>query len=202
MSAKEPTRNPQQFPTIEPFLLLSPFSPRWSSLHRGFFLPSAGWIPPVSGTICPPASRPASQNLHPLEQSARRQPTQSPDSPSQWKNPPAGKPSRAQKPPPTGTICPPASRPASQNLHPLEQSARRQVAQRPKTSTHWNNLPAGSPLKVQIPPVSGRIHPLASHPEPRNPHPLEQSARLQAARRPNPSSDWENYPAGTGILEA
>ncbi len=31
---------------------------------------------------------------------------------------------------------------------------------------------------------------------------VEQSTRLQAARRPNPSSDWENYPAGTGILEA
>ena len=87
-------------------------------------------------------------------------------------------------------------------LQSVEQSARWQVAQRPKTSTHWNNLPADSPLKVQIPPVSGRIHPLASHPESRNPHQLEQSTRLQAARRPNPSSDWENYPAGTGILEA
>ena len=87
-------------------------------------------------------------------------------------------------------------------LQSVKQSARWQVAQRPKTSTHWNNLPADSPLKVQIPPVSGRIHPLASHPESRNPHPLEQSTRLQAARRPNPSSDWENYPAGTGILEA
>ncbi|WP_288240849.1 hypothetical protein, partial [uncultured Bifidobacterium sp.] len=30
-------QEPQQFPTIEPFLLLSPFSPRWST-PPGFFL--------------------------------------------------------------------------------------------------------------------------------------------------------------------
>ena len=80
-------------------------------------------------------------------------------------------------------------------LQSVKQSARWQVAQRPKTSTHWNNLPADSPLKVQIPPVSGRIHPLASHPESRNPHPLEQSARLQAAQRPKTSTHWNNPPA-------
>ena len=71
LSAETSRPGTLKFPTIEPFLLLSPFSPRWSSLHRGFFLPSAGRIPPVSETICPLASRPASQNLHPLEQSAR-----------------------------------------------------------------------------------------------------------------------------------
>lgn len=93
--SKRADQEPQQFPTIEPFLLLSPFSPRWFSLHRGFFLLSAG------------------------------------DFSSQWKNPPL------------------TSRPTSQNLQRLEQSSR-----------------------------------------------------LQAAQRPNPSSDWEDCPAGTGILEA
>ena len=129
--SKRADQEPQQFPTIEPFLLLSPFSPRWFSLHRGFFFAFNGWIPPVSGSICPPASRPTSKNLHPLEQSSRLQ----------------------------------ASR-------------------------------------VQIPPASGRIHPLAAHPTSKNLHLLEQSPRWQAAQRPNPSSDWEDCPAETGILEA
>ena len=52
-----------------------------------------------------------------------------------------------------------------------------------------------------IPPVSGRICPPASRPTSQNLHPLEQSSRLQAAQRPNLSSDWEDCPAETGILE-
>jgi hypothetical protein len=43
---------------------------------------------------------------------------------------------------------------------------------------------------------------LAAHSKSRNRHSLEQSPRWQAAQRPNPSSDWEDCPAGTGILEA
>ena len=87
-------------------------------------------------------------------------------------------------------------------LQPVGTSARQQAAQRPKTSTHWHNHPAYKPSRVQIPPASGRIHPLAAHSKSRNRHSLEQSPRWQAAQRPNPSSDWEDCPAGTGILEA
>ena len=129
--SKRADQEPQQFPTIEPFLLLSPFSPRWFSLHRGFFLPSMGGF-----------------------------------------------------------------------LQSVGASARQQAAQRPKTSTHWHNHPAYKPSRVQIPPASGRIRPLAAHSKSRNRHLLEQSSRLQTTQRPNPSSDWEDCPAGTGILEA
>ncbi len=160
MSAKEPTRNPQQFPTIEPFLLLSPFSPRWSSLHRGFFLPSAGWIPPVSGTICPLTSRPASQNLQSVEQSARRQVAQRPKTSSQWNNLPAGKSPSVPKPPPTGTICPLTAHSKSRFPQSVEESTRWQAIQSPETPTHWNNPPAYRPLGVLILPVTGRITPL------------------------------------------
>lgn len=88
--SKRADQEPQQFPTIEPFLLLSPFSPRWFSLHRGFFFVFSGWIPPVSGSICPPASRPTSQNLHPLAQSSSLQATQRPNPSSDWEDCPAG----------------------------------------------------------------------------------------------------------------
>lgn len=124
--SKRADQEPQQFPTIEPFLLLSPFSPRWFSLHRGFFFAFNGWIPPVSGSICPPASRPTSQNLHPLEQSSRLQAIQSPDSSSQWENPPAGSSLKVQKPTLTG------------------QSPRLQTTQRPNPSSDWEDCPAGT----------------------------------------------------------
>ena len=81
MSAKEPTRNPQQFPTIEPFLLLSPFSPRWFSLHRGFF--------------CPQRVDSSSQ----WENPARWQLTQSPETATHWNNPPRWQ--AAQRPNPS-----------------------------------------------------------------------------------------------------
>ena len=124
------------------------------------------------------------------------------DSSSQWEHLPASKPPNVPKPPPTGTIIPLTSHPESRFLQPVGESARWQLTQRPKTSTHWNNHPAYKPSRVQIPPASGRIRPLAAHSKSRNRHSLEQSPRWQAAQRPNPSSDWEDCPAGTGILEA
>ena len=82
------------------------------------------------------------------------------DSSSQWENPPAGSSLKVQKPPLTGTITPLASRPTSQNLHPLAQSSRLQAIQSPDSSSQWENPPAGKPPNVPILPVTGRIAPL------------------------------------------
>ena len=77
-----------KFTTIEPFLLLSPFSPRWISLHRGIFLPSTGGF------------------LQPVGESARWQLTQSPETATHWNNHPAGKPPNVPILPVTGRIAP------------------------------------------------------------------------------------------------
>ena len=111
MSAKEPTRNPQQFPTIEPFLLLSPFSPRWFSLHRGFFLPSTGGF------------------LQPVGESARWQLTQSPETATHWNNHPTNTASSGQIPPVTGRKCPQINFSAGRFLHRLEENGQNHTLQ-------------------------------------------------------------------------
>ena len=121
--SKRADQEPQQFPTIEPFLLLSPFSPRWFSLHRGFFLPSIGGflqsveespadkppnVPksPPTGTIIPLTSHPESRFLQPVGESARWQLTQSPETATHWNNHPAYKPLSVPILPVTGRIAP------------------------------------------------------------------------------------------------
>ena len=143
--SKRADQEPQQFPTIEPFLLLSPFSPRWFSLHRGFFLPSTGGF------------------LQSVGASARQQAAQRPKTSTHWNNHPAYKPSRVQIPPASGRIRPLAAHSKSRNRHLLEQSPRLQAIQSPDSSSQWENPPAGSSLKVQKPPLTGTITPLTSH---------------------------------------
>ena len=82
------------------------------------------------------------------------------DSSSQWEYLPASKPPNVQKPPPTGAIILLTSHPESRFLQPVGESTRWQPTQSPKTSTYWNNHPAGKPLSVPILPVTGRIAPL------------------------------------------
>ena len=82
------------------------------------------------------------------------------DSSSQWEYLPASKPPDVQKPPLTGTIIPLTSHPESRFLQPVGESTRWQPTQSPKTSTYWNNHPAGKPPNVPILPVTGRIAPL------------------------------------------
>ena len=118
---------------------------------------------------------PASQILHPLEESVRHRPPQRPKSSRHWrkidaheslsgKNPPPtgrkwthiGSPS-GKNPPDTGRISTPQTIPATQILHPLEESVRSQDRQRGDCSSGWKNTDFHALPSGKIVPVDGRI---------------------------------------------
>ena len=100
---------------------------------------------------------PASQILHPLEESVRRRPPQRPKSSRHWRKTDAHDPLSDPNPPPTGRISTPQTIPATQILHPLEESVRSQDRQRGDCSSGWKNTDFHALPSGKIVPVDGRI---------------------------------------------
>ena len=100
---------------------------------------------------------PASQILHPLEESVRRRPPQRPKSSRHWRKIDAHEPLSGKNPPPTGRISTPQTIPATQILHPLEESVRSQDRQRGDCSSGWKNTDFHALPSGKIVPVDGRI---------------------------------------------
>ena len=96
-------------------------------------------IPPVAGRIRTFISLPATQIFHPLEKSGCSQTPQREKSPSHWKKMDAYQLPNGKNPPVTGRITPPQTIPATQILHPLEESGRSQGQQREDCSSGWKN---------------------------------------------------------------
>ena len=86
--------------------------------------------------------------------------------------------------------------PASQILHPLEESVRRRPPQRPKSSRHWRKIDAHEPLSGKNPPPTGRISTPQTIPATQILHPLEESVRSQDRQRGDCSSGWKNWGLG------
>ena len=100
---------------------------------------------------------PASQILHPLEESVRRRPPQRPKSSRHWRKIDAHEPLSGKNPPPTGRKWTHIGSPAGKILQTLEESVRHRPSQRPKSSTHWKNRYAHRTVSGKIVPVDGRI---------------------------------------------
>ena len=100
---------------------------------------------------------PASQILHSLEESVRRRPPQRPKSSRHWRKIDAHEPLSGKNPPPTGRISTPQTTPATQILHPLEESVRSQDRQRGDCSSGWKNTDFHALPSGKIVPVDGRI---------------------------------------------
>lgn len=100
---------------------------------------------------------PASQILHSLEESVRRRPPQRPKSSRHWRKIDAHEPLSGKNPPPTGRISTPQTIPATQILHPLEESVRSQDRQRGDCSSGWKNTDFHALPSGKIVPVDGRI---------------------------------------------
>ena len=107
-------------------------SPRLALFHpiqRKLQRKSQRSIPPVAGRIRTFISLPATQIFHPLEKSGCSQTPQREKSPSHWKKMDAYQLPNGKNPPVTGRITPPQTIPATQILHPLEESGRSQGRQ-------------------------------------------------------------------------
>ena len=100
---------------------------------------------------------PASQILHPLEESVRRRPPQRPKSSRHWRKIDAHESLSGKNPPDTGRISTPQTIPATQILHPLEESVRSQDRQRGDCSSGWKNTDFHALPSGKIVPVGGRI---------------------------------------------
>ena len=100
---------------------------------------------------------PASQILHPLEESVRRRPPQRPKSSRHWRKIDAHESLSGKNPPDTGRISTPQTIPATQILHPLEESGRSQGQQREDCSSGWKNTDFHALPSGKIVPVDGRI---------------------------------------------
>ena len=100
---------------------------------------------------------PASQILHPLEESVRRRPPQRPKSSRHWRKIDAHESLSGKNPPDTGRISTPQTIPATQILHPLEESVRSQDRQRGDCSSGWKNTDFHALPRGKIVPVDGRI---------------------------------------------
>lgn len=100
---------------------------------------------------------PASQILHPLEESVRRRPPQRPKSSRHWRKIDAHESLSGKNPPDTGRISTPQTIPATQILHPLEKSVRSQDRQRGDCSSGWKNTDFHALPSGKIVPVDGRI---------------------------------------------
>ena len=107
-------------------------SPRLALFHpiqRKLQRKSQRSIPPVAGRIRNFISLPATQIFHPLKKSGCSQTPQREKSPSHWKKMDAYQLPNGKNPPVTGRITPPQTIPATQILHPLEESGRSQGRQ-------------------------------------------------------------------------
>ena len=82
--------------------------------------------------------------------------------------------------------------PASQILHPLEESVRHRPPQRPKSSRHWRKIDAHESLSGKNPPPTGRKWTHIGSPAGKILHPLEESVRSQDRQRGDCSSGWKN----------
>ena len=100
---------------------------------------------------------PASQILHSLEESVRRRPPQRPKSSRHWRKIDAHESLSGKNPPDTGRISTPQTIPATQILHPLEESVRSQDRQRGDCSSGWKNTDFHALPSGKIVPVDGRI---------------------------------------------
>lgn len=100
---------------------------------------------------------PASQILQTLEESVRRRPPQRPKSSRHWRKIDAHESLSGKNPPDTGRISTPQTIPATQILHPLEESVRSQDRQRGDCSSGWKNTDFHALPSGKIVPVDGRI---------------------------------------------
>ena len=100
---------------------------------------------------------PASQILHSLEESVLRRPPQRPKSSRHWRKIDAHESLSGKNPPDTGRISTPQTIPATQILHPLEESVRSQDRQRGDCSSGWKNTDFHALPSGKIVPVDGRI---------------------------------------------
>lgn len=100
---------------------------------------------------------PASQILHPLEESVRRRPPQRPKSSRHWRKIDAHESLSGKNPPPTGRKWTHIGSPAGKVLQTLEESVRSQDRQRGDCSSGWKNTDFHALPSGKIVPVDGRI---------------------------------------------
>lgn len=100
---------------------------------------------------------PASQILQTLEKNRRSRPPQRPKSSRHWRKIDAHESLSGKNPPDTGRISTPQTIPATQILHPLEESVRSQDRQRGDCSSGWKNTDFHALPSGKIVPVDGRI---------------------------------------------
>ena len=100
---------------------------------------------------------PASQILQTLEKNRRSRTPQREKSSTHWKKMDSYRLPSGKNPPDTGRISTPQTIPATQILHPLEESGRSQDRQRGDYSSGWKNTDFHALPSGEIIPVDGRI---------------------------------------------
>lgn len=100
---------------------------------------------------------PASQILQTLEKNRRSRTPQREKSSTHWKKMDSYRLPSGKNPPDTGRISTPQTIPATQILHPLEESVRSQDRQRGDYSSGWKNTDSHTLPSGEIVPVDGRI---------------------------------------------
>lgn len=100
---------------------------------------------------------PASQILQTLEKNRRSRIPQREKSSTHWKKMDSYRLPSGKNPPDTGRISTPQTIPATQILHPLEESVRSQDRQRGDCSSGWKNTDFHALPSGKIVPVDGRI---------------------------------------------
>ena len=100
---------------------------------------------------------PASQILQTLEKNRRSRTPQREKSSTHWKKMDSYRLPSGKNPPDTGRISTPQTIPATQILHPLEESVRSQDRQRGDCSSGWKNTDFHALPSGKIVPVDGRI---------------------------------------------
>lgn len=100
---------------------------------------------------------PASQILQTLEKNRRSRTPQREKSSTHWKKMDSYRLPSGKNPPDTGRISTPQTIPATQILHPLEESVRSQDRQRGDCSSEWKNTDFHALPSGEIIPVDGRI---------------------------------------------
>ena len=113
--------------------------------------------PPPTGRIGTPQTTPASQILQTLEKNRRSRIPQREKSSTHWKKMDSYRLPSGKNPPDTGRISTPQTIPATQILHPLEESVRSQDRQRGDCSSGWKNTDFHALPSGKIVPVDGRI---------------------------------------------
>ena len=144
-----PNASPNASPAIAPIarsFICIPFS----RIVTAAFLTTQPDRTPNNITIPP-------QSFQSLEESGHLQASQRPKSSTHWRKTDAHKPPSGKNPPVTGRITPPQTIPATQILHPLEESGRSQGQQREDCSSGWKNTDFHALPSGEIVPVDGRF---------------------------------------------